>query len=129
MGIPDRRRIERMAQGMADGLCIKDAAVAAGYSGRSKSYYYVVAKDPAFRARVETLTRQRPWRDPTDLGPLIEKMVEWAEAARNLNNGAGMAAAHRLLAEAARLKLSQPPPPEPGELSDAEWRRAYGPRS
>ncbi len=129
MGVLDRRRVERMAQGVADGLCLKHAGVAAGYSRHSTSCIYKVGRDPAFRERVEALVRQRQWSDPGDLGPLIALMVGFAEAARGLGNGAGMAAAHRLLAEAARLKRRLPPPPAPGELSEADWRRAYGPGS
>jgi hypothetical protein len=118
-----------MAQGVADGLCLKQAGIAAGYSRNSTSCIYKVARDPAFRARVETLIRQRQWGASDGLAPMIELMVDCAQSARELGNGAGMTAAHRLLAEAARLKQLLPPPLAPGELSDEDWRRAYGPRS
>ena len=128
MGVPNRPRIERMAQGVAAGLNLRAAAIAAGWSGKSTKSFYKVGRDPAFRERVASLIRQRCWRDPEDLGPVIVMMVDCAEAAKQLGTGTGMAAAHRLLAEAARLKRGLPPP-SPGEASEADWRRAHGPRS
>jgi hypothetical protein len=118
-----------MAQGVADGLCFKHAGVAAGYSRHSTSCIYKVAREPAFRARVETLIRQRQWGGSSDLAPVIEMMVDCAQSARGLGNGVGMTAAHRLLAEAARLKQLLPRPLAPGELSEDEWLRTYGSKS
>jgi hypothetical protein len=128
-GVPNRQRIERMARGMAAGLCPKHAGVAAGFSPNSRSWIYRIAREPAFRARVESLIRERQWNDPNDLRWVIDRMEACAEAGRGLGGVAGLALAERCLAHAAALKRRLPPPLAPGELSEAEWRRAHGPRS
>jgi hypothetical protein len=129
MGVPDRRRIERMAQGVADGLCLREAGAAAGYSRKSTSCIYRIGRDPAFKARVEALIRQRQCAGSSDMAPVIVLMMDCIEDSRKLGNATGMTAAHRFLADLARLKLGQPPALAPGELSEAEWRRAHGPKS
>ncbi|HEY2480804.1 MAG TPA: hypothetical protein VGI30_01240 [Caulobacteraceae bacterium] len=129
MGVPDKQRIERMAQGVADGLCYLHAGVAAGYGRNSTSCIYKAARDPAFLARVETLVRQRQLGGSSDVAPVIVLMFDCAEDSRRLRTGVGMTAAHRFLADAARLKQGLPPRLAPGELTEAEWRRTHGPKS
>jgi hypothetical protein len=129
MGKVDQRRVMRMAQGMAEGLTPKAAAVAAGYSPRTNSYRTIV-EDENFKSQVEAARLRHRRGGSPDLGPVIDDLMEYAEKAAGLGTGAGMMAAAKLLAEAARLKSQmqytdnlEPPPPI---LPRDEWMRLYG---
>ena len=121
----DPVRQERYALGVAEGLCLRHAATAAGYS-RHSNCVYKIARDPAFRARVEALTRQREWGRSNELGAIIALLMDCADKA--LAQGA-VQAARLALAEAAKFKAQLPRPLAPGEPTDEEWRRTWGPAS
>lgn len=128
-----RRRLNRqheaMAQSVAAGLTIKEAFVAAGFAERSH-HYDVVAKREDFQQRVAMLRQEREWGGSPDLAPAINMLMRGAEQAMALNNGAAMAAAARMVAEAARLKQKLPKTRRTGDdLSVEEWIARYGPKS
>jgi hypothetical protein len=120
---PDPARCEKFAQGVADGLCLRHAATAAGYSHHS-TCIYKAARGPAFRARVEALVRERQWGRTNELGSIIARIVDCADKA--LAQGAVLAA-RQCLADAAKLKASLPRPLAPGEESESQWTSAHGP--
>lgn len=122
---PDPVRQERFALGVAEGLSLRQAAIAAGYS-RHTNYVYKTARDPAFQTRVAAIALQRQWGRSNELGAIIAGLMDCADKA--LAQGA-VQTARLALAEAAKFKAQLPRPLAPGELTDEEWRRTYGPAS
>jgi hypothetical protein len=121
-------RWESFAQKLAAGLPPVPAARACGYAPEHVGRALRLAAKPIVAARTAEIVRERALA-ASDLMPVIDRLMALAEAAAGLNSAAGMTAAMRLLAEAARLKTLLPRPEtfvpiEPG-LSEAAWLASF----
>lgn len=123
------KRQESLAKGVAAGLTLRDAGLAAGYSGKS-DYIYDVAKKEDYIKRVSVLRKDRAWGGSADLAPAIDMLMGAAEKILGNNDltPAACDAAQRLIAEAARLKQKLPKRAS-GDLSLEEWVTRFGPKS
>ena len=128
---PTPQQLDAFADGIAEGLSVRAAAVRAGYSPHSSSIY-LWPKKPAFMARVEKFRARREPAGAVDLAPIIERLVAIADRAAISTDAAAMRAARELLSEAARLKRLDPPPAEPAqrgyELDREAWLAAFAPK-
>jgi hypothetical protein len=104
---PTKDDIDSFAQGVAVGMCVKHAALAAGYSPETTSFYKR-ARSPAFIARVAQLREETHWDGTRDVSALLRALKRAFEAAVVLKNGSGLAAAAQMVAHAAKLKKELP---------------------
>jgi hypothetical protein len=125
------KRQEAFAHGLARGMTLREADVAAGYPSKGRS------GKPAkqeIKARVEEIAPRIDWGETRGVKSLIEDLKVTFDKAVALNSAAGMAAARGLAAEAAKLKQVLPREPEPQDgraermriLTEAEWIKLYG---
>lgn len=127
---PSAERLEAFAEGLAVGLSVRQAALKSGYAPSGHSYYGWLKK-PEFMARVEKLRRARSPAATSDLEPVIERLLEAAEAAKSLGSADALKAACNLLTEAGRLKRLLPAPddrPRRYEMPHEEWLATYPPK-
>jgi hypothetical protein len=134
----DMARFEKLAQAMADGQPIKRAANAAGYRAHTTFCQRVTTRADLMK-RADDLRRRGG--ESTDLGPVIDRLMEAADTALAGENpdAAKLNVAARLLTAAARLQRLLPgaTPERPrgrleepdDELSLHEWAAKYGPKS
>jgi hypothetical protein len=128
MAALENRRMEALAQGLADGLALHAATKAAGYSRQTGESRRRAARADV-QARVAEIARERR-ASAADLEPVIEQLIGLAAEAGKLGTAAGMTAARGLLSEAARLKLLLPPAPDPNryvppDLTTEQWVAKY----
>jgi len=132
MPLPTLQQLDAFADGVAEGLSVRAAAIRAGYSPLSKRIYRRL-KEPSFIARVEKFRARREQAAANDLAPIIERLVAIADqATKTSTDAAAMRAARELLSEAARLKRLGPAPAEPVtggyELDRDAWLAAFAPK-
>jgi hypothetical protein len=124
----ENRRMEALAQGLADGLALHAATAAAGYSRQTGESQRRAARADVQHRLTEIAGERRA--AAAALEPVIDKLMDLAAEAGKLGTAAGMAAARGLLSEAARVKLLLPPPPQaqrelPPQLTTEEWVAKY----
>jgi hypothetical protein len=121
---------EKVARGVAMGLEVVEAGIAAGYSKRGSETRKIVRK-PAFMKRVKVLEDLFLWTGSCEPAPLIMELRATARKAVGLGSGAGMNAAAAMYAEIGRLttKLASRPAGQDDGLTDAEWLEIHGPPS
>jgi len=126
------KRREAFARGLARGMTLRQADVAAGYqSGRGPGE---VAKREEIEEGAGKIGPRVGWGETRDVKALIEDLKAAFDKAVALDSAAGMAAARGLAAEAAKLKPLLPREPEPQDsrarrmqsLTEAEWIKLYG---
>jgi hypothetical protein len=131
MPFPSPQQLDTFADGIAEGLPVRPAAIRAGYSATSNSVYQWL-KRPEFMARVEKFRRRRAPAATGDLEPVIERLLAAADSAAALNSAPALRAVRDLLAEAAKLKQLLPPPeatpPRAYEMTREAWLDAFAPR-
>ncbi len=128
MAALDNPRREMFAQALARGCGPSQAEREAGYSRCSKATRARVASKQ-IKDRLAQIGKERAGGNSPDIGPVIDKLMELANASADLKTAAAMVAARGFLVEAARLKglLPAPAPPPRRRLSNEEWLAEYAP--
>jgi hypothetical protein len=126
---------EVMAQARARGLPERDAVLAAYKSYEEK--YALPLRTPEGKAYVAALKRQRAGGGSSDVAPLIDILLDYAERAAGQNTAAAMREARAMVMDAAQLKALLPPERDaasaaedwnPAPYNREEWLAKYAPQ-
>jgi hypothetical protein len=127
-------RHETFAQCLVRGEPLMQAWAAAGFDSAQR-YATRLSRNTRVAARIADLTaiareaaRKTAWSGSDDVAPVIDKLVEYADMAAQLNTAASHVAARAYLVEIARLKnqIDTAPRLVERELTEEEWVAKYG---
>ena len=133
-------RHEAFAAALARGASVREATAEADLSRRHLARMIALALTEPIADRVAELRREAVWNGSLELAAVYDEMMRLARAAGRLKTGAGMLAAGKFLAEAARLceratkaaseggaRLAGPIMPP--VLTKEEWLAAFVPKT